>query len=57
MDQTTAEIFGSYDEKEGLAGRNRKIIPIYVYIYIYGYGVFSWKILLEGTARTTLSSV
>ena len=30
MDQTTAEIFGNYDEKEGLAGRNRKIIPIYV---------------------------
>jgi hypothetical protein len=50
MDQTTAEIFGSYDEKEGLAGRNKKIIPI----YIYGYGVFSWKVLLESTARTIL---
>ena len=40
MDQTTAEIFGSYDEKEGLAGRNRKIIPIYVYIYIWIWCVF-----------------
>ena len=55
MDQTTAEIFGSYDEKEGLAGRNKKIIPIYIYIWI-------WCVFVEGTPGkyckdNTLSSV
>ena len=46
MDQTTAEIFGSYDEKEGLAGRNKKIIPIYIYMDMVCFrGRYSWKVL------------